>query len=290
MAQLNKFAESLKEASALESFWNGWVTARAEKGKSLPQNIDDLFFKEGAPLSNEYENLYSALFNKPDQYMKIVEALSTVNKGITRDEISEITGIASSGDLTRKLTELENCGFIRKYVPFGYKQKKSLYQLIDNYTLFYYKFLRDNVHNDDYWKELSNSSAVRAWSGIAFERVCLEHTAQIKAALGISGVYTEVNAWQCGKDEEKGITGSQIDLLIVRKDQVINICEMKYSETEYMVDAKFDRDQKRKISDFLKKTETKYAIHLTLITTYGVEDNSYSGDIQAIITSDDLFA
>lgn len=127
--------------------------------------------------------------------MKIVEALSTVNNGITRDEISEITGIASSGDLIRKLTELENCGFIRKYVPFGYKQKNSLYQLIDNYTLFYYNFLRNNVH---------------------------KHTAQIKAALGISGVYTEVNAWQCGKDEDKGITGSQIDLLIVRKDQVIN--------------------------------------------------------------------
>lgn len=416
MAQLNKFAESLKESgykgkdkldswndafnalkevikesnekkkvifidelswmdtkdsgliSALESFWNGWVTARAEKdvilivcasatywmiqnivnakgglhnrltgqihlkpftlheceeymesrkiifnrhqilqcymimggipyywsllkkGKSLPQNIDNLFFKEGAPLSNEYENLYSALFNKPGQYMKIVEVLSTVNKGITRDEISELTGIASSGDLTRKLTELENCGFIRKYVPFGYKQKKSLYQLIDNYTLFFYKFLRDNVHNDDYWKELSNTPVVRAWSGIAFERVCLEHIAQIKAALGISGVYTEVNAWKCGKDEDKGIMGSQIDLLIVRKDQVINICEMKYSETEYMVDAKFDRDQKRKISDFLKKTETKYAIHSTLITTYGVEDNAYSGDIQAIITADDLFA
>ena len=111
-----------------------------KKGKSLPQNIDDLFFKEGAPLANEYENLYSALFNKPGQYLKIVEALSTVNKGITRDEISHITGIASSGDLTRKLAELENCGFIRKYVPFGYKQKNCLYQLIDNYTLFYYKF------------------------------------------------------------------------------------------------------------------------------------------------------
>ncbi|MGN0247124.1 MAG: ATP-binding protein [Lachnospiraceae bacterium] len=261
-----------------------------KKGKSLPQNIDNIFFKEGAPLSNEYENLYSALFNKPDQYKKIVEALSTVNKGITRDEISEITGIASSGDLTRKLTELEYCGFIRKYIPFGYKQKNSLYQLIDNYTLFYYKFLRDKAHNNDYWKELSNTPAVRAWSGIAFERVCLEHITQIKAALGISGVYTEVNAWQCGKDEDKGIMGSQIDLLIVRKDQVINLCEMKYSETEYMVDAKFDRDQKRKISDFLKKTETKYAIHSTLITTYGIQNNSYSGDIQSIITSDDLFS
>ena len=109
-------------------------------------------------------------------------------------------------------------------------------------------------------------------------------------ALGIAGVYTEINSWQCSKDEEKGILGSQIDLLIVRKDQVINVCEMKYSETDYVVDAKFDKDQKRKISDFIKKTDTKYAIHPTLITTYGVEETAYSGEIQAIITSEALFA
>ena len=87
-----------------------------KKRKSLPQNIDDIFFKEGAFLSNEYENLYSALFSKPDQYMRIVEALSTVNKGITRDEICEIVQIKSSGDLSKKLTELENCGFIMRPV------------------------------------------------------------------------------------------------------------------------------------------------------------------------------
>lgn len=260
-----------------------------KKGKSLPQNIDEIFFKEGATLAYEYDNLYSALFNKPGKYIKIVEALSTVNRGITRDEISQITGIASSGDLTRKLSELENCGFIRKYVPYGYKQKKSMYQLIDNFTLFYYKFMRDNIHNENFWKEQSNSAQVRAWSGLAFERVCLEHVPQIKAALGIAGVYTEVNSWQCNKDEEKGVLGSQIDLLIVRRDQVINICEMKYSETDYVVDAKFDKAQKRKISDFIKKTGTKYAIHSTLITTYGIEDNAYSAELQSIITSDDLF-
>lgn len=261
-----------------------------KRGKSLAQNIDEIFFKEGAILSNEYENLYSALFNKPDQYIRIVEALSTVNKGITRDEICNMTGIASSGDLTKKLAELENCGFIRKYVPFGYKQKKSLYQLIDNYTLFYYKFLRDKVYNENYWKEKVNSPEVRAWGGVAFERVCLEHIPQIKKALGITGVYTEVNSWQCDKDDENGIQGSQIDLLIVRRDQIINVCEMKYSEGEYTVDAKFDRNQKRKISDFIKKTETKYAIHSTLITTYGVSDSAYTGEIQSIITAEELFA
>ena len=261
-----------------------------KKGKSLSQNIDDIFFKEGAFLSNEYENLYSALFSKPDQYIKIVEALSTVSRGITRDEICEITGIVSSGDLSKKLTELENCGFIRKYIPFGYKQKNYMFQLIDNFTLFYYKFMKNNVQNENYWKEKSNSPQVRAWSGVAFERVCLEHIPQIKKALGISGVYTEVNSWQCSKDDEKGIQGSQIDLLIVRKDQIINLCEMKYSETDYVVDAKFDKDQKRKISDLIKKTETRYAIHSTLITTYGVSENAYSGEIQSIITAEDLFA
>ncbi|MGN1406448.1 MAG: ATP-binding protein [Erysipelotrichaceae bacterium] len=261
-----------------------------KKGKSLPQNIDMLFFEEGAPLGHEYENLYSALFNKPEQYMKIVEALSDVNKGISRDEICTLTGIASSGDLTRKLMELENCGFIRKYVPFGYKAKNCLYQLVDNYTLFYYRFIKDSNQNSDYWQDISNTPKIYAWLGNAFERVCLEHIAQIKSALGISGVHTEVNSWHCHRDEDNGIFGSQIDLLIVRRDQIINICEMKYSESEYMADARFDRDMRRKISDFKKKTETKYAVHPILITTYGLEANSYSGSIQAVITADDLFS
>ena len=156
-----------------------------KKGQSLSQNVDHLFFGEGAVLSNEFENIYSALFNKPEQYLRIVEALSRVNRGITRDEISKITGISSSGDLTKKLTELEYCGFIRKYVHFGYKSNGMLYQLVDNYTLFYYQFMKNNVYNEDYWKELSNTPTVRSWSGVAFERVCLEHIPQIKTALGI---------------------------------------------------------------------------------------------------------
>lgn len=260
-----------------------------KKGKSLSQNIDDIFFKNGAILSNEYHNLYNSLFSKPEQYIQIVEALATTNKGITREKICEMIDKKSSGDLSKKLIELENCGFIRKYIPFGHKQRNSVYQLIDNFTLFYYKFMKDNIQNENFWKEKSNSPEIRTWSGLAFERVCLEHIPQIKKALGISGVFTEVNSWQCNKDEQNGIQGSQIDLLIVRKDQIINLCEMKYSETNYIVDAKFDNDQKRKISDFIKKTETKYAIHSTLITTYGVDENAYSGEIQSIITAEELF-
>ena len=353
--------------SALESFWNGWVTARAEKdivlivcasatywmmdhivnakgglhnrltaqihlkpftlreckeymqsrnivfsqhqllqcymilggvpfywsllkrGQSLPQNIDYLFFHENAPLRNEFSNLYRALFNKPDQYILIIETLSKVKKGITREDICAATKISSSGDLSKKLTELENCGFIRRYTPFENKKKDDLYLLMDHFTLFYYHFLQGKAHDENEWENLVNSPSVNSWSGLAFERICLEHIPQIKKALGISGVHTEVYSWRCSPDSERGIYGSQIDLLISRKDQIINLCEMKYSTAEYMINTEFMRSMNRKISDFQLCTGTRYAIHPTLITVYGLFNNAYAADIQAAITACDLF-
>ena len=260
-----------------------------KKGQSLPQNIDYLFFHEKAPLSNEFNNLYRALFNKPDQYLLIIEALSKVKKGITREDICAVTKIPSSGDLSKKLAELENCGFIRRYTPFGNKKKDDLYLLIDHFTLFYYQFLKGKAHDENEWENLVNTPSVNSWSGVAFERVCMEHIPQIKKALGISGVHTEVNAWRCSSDSERGIYGSQIDLLINRKDQVINLCEIKYSAAEYIVDAEFVRSMNRKISDFRLYTGTRYAIHPTLITVYGIFNNAYAAEIQAVITASDLF-
>ena len=260
-----------------------------KKGKSLPQNIDDLFFVDGAPLQNEYDNLYRALFNKPDQYIRIIEALCNVKKGITRDDICKNAKIGTSGALTKKLKELENCGFIRKYTPFGSESKNTLYQLVDNYSLFYNRFLKENRYDENYWKSVSNSGEVYAWAGVAFERVCLEHIVQIKKALGITGVQTDVNSWKCDADPDKGLQGSQIDLLIARKDQIINVCEMKYSESDYSPDLAFDKAMRRKISYLKNATKTKYAIHSTLITTYEVKENSYSVNIQSVITSEELF-
>ena len=260
-----------------------------KKGRSLPQNIDELFFSENAPLQKEYDNLYRALFRRPEQYIRIIEALASVNQGISREEICKKTGISSSGDLSRKLKELEDCGFIRKYVPFGYKEKKGIFQLIDNYTLFYLRFLKSNTYDEHFWQLQTGNPTINAWSGVAFERVCLEHIAQIKYALGISGVHTDVNAWQCKADPEKGLLGSQIDLLVVRKDQVINVCEMKYSESEYVVNAAFDKAMKRKISDFRLATGTKHAMYPTLITTYGIAETPYAEELQAVITGENLF-
>lgn len=209
---------------------------------------------------------------------------------MTREDLIKASGIPNSGDLKVKLEELESCGFIRRYYAVGMKKKNAVYQLIDCFTLFHFKFLENIPADTHFWSNQINTPAVNAWMGLAFERVCMEHIEQIKMKLGISGVFTEVNSWYCKEDPDKGIFGSQIDLLIIRKDQVINLCEMKYSGSEYTITEKVDRSIRNKISDLVLMTGTKYAVCPTLVTTYGLVGSSYAKNIQSVITLDDLFA
>ena len=264
-----------------------WTHLR--KGLSLPQNIDAMFFAHEAPLREEFDYLFSSLFRYPADYLAIVEALATRKAGMTREEIIATTGLADSGSLTKRLANLESCGFIRKYLPFGRSAKGALYQLTDHFTLFALRFLRGRVTDESYWSNTTNTPARNAWCGIAFERVCLAHVPQIKAALGVSGVASNVSSWTCRADPDKGIFGSQIDLLIDRRDQVINLCEMKYSIGEYAITKRVDEGIRHKVGDLQLVTKTKSSIHVTLVTPYGLKENSYSGSIQAVITGDDLF-
>jgi len=144
--------------------------------------------------------------------------------------------------------------------------------------------------DEHYWSNQINMPQVNAWCGLAFERVCLEHVAQMKQALGISGILSEAYSWACKENPANGIYGSQIDLLIVRKDQVINLCEMKYSGKKYTITAKGDEEIQKKISDFLTVTGVHHAVHATLVTPYGIAEGSYAGNIQNVITIDDLFS
>ena len=260
-----------------------------KKGFSITQNIDNILFARNAPLKKEFEYLYASIFKNPEVYLKIINALGTKKIGMTREEIIENTDIPNSGDLTVKLEELESCGFIRKYTAFGMKTKNAMFQLIDNFTLFYYKFLQNYPTDEHYWANQINKPIMNNWLGLAFERICLEHINQIKVKLGISGVHTEVNSWFCKADDKKGIFGSQIDLLIVRDDQVINLCEMKYSGTAYTIKQEDDESIRNRISDLINVTGTKYAIFPTLITTYSLAENCYSANIQSVVTLDDLF-
>jgi len=264
-----------------------WTFIR--KGLSIIQNIDGILFSKDAPLKEEFKYLYASIFKKPAVYLKIVETLGKKKVGMTRDELIHASGLPNSGDLTRKLEELESCGFIRRYKAFGHSRKDSVYQLIDFFTLFHYKFLADAPNDEKNWANQINTPLANTWTGLAFERVCMEHIPQIKRKLGISGILSDVSSLYCRSNPEKGIAGSQIDLLIARKDQVINLCEMKYSNVEYTLTETEDRKIKKRINDLILYSGTKSAVFPTLITTYGLVENSYSGNIQSIVTMDDLF-
>ena len=260
-----------------------------EKGLSLSQNIDKIIFAKNGKLSNEFNQLYASLFKSPEQYIDVVTALGKKKAGMTREEIIVATDNYSSGTLSKVLDELEYCGFIRKYNGFDKKSKQAIYQLIDNYTLFYFKFIQQNENNDEhFWSASIDSAMHRAWSGLAFERLCMAHTQQIKVALGIAGVLSNIYSWR--KEADETSDGAQIDLLIDRKDQVVNLCEMKYSLSEYVIDAEYEQKLRNKKSVFIGTTNTKKAVHLTMVTTFGIKANAYSGIVQNEVTLDDLFA
>ena len=260
-----------------------------KRERSLAQNIDELFFNPDGELAGEFDELYSSLFKNPEHYIAIVTTLGKKRIGMTRGELIEEGGIINNGNLTKALKDLEYCGFIRKYAPLGKKARGAVYQLIDFYTLFYFKFISSNANNDPHFWTLNQESPVYyAWSGLAFERVCFAHIAEIKAALGISGVLSNVYSWQSNKNAT-GQRGAQIDMLIDRNDQVIDICEMKFSKSQYAINADDHDTLQNKIARLRSETKTIKAIHVVIVTTLGLARNDYYDDAQNVITADDLF-
>jgi uncharacterized protein len=252
------------------------------KGMSATQAIDTLFFNENSVLIYEMTNLLPSLFRFPENYENVLKALSQKGIGLNRDEIIKGAKLPNGGGITKVLEELEQCGFIRKYIPFGKKLRDSLYQLTDFYTLFYFRFLSKKLSGK--FSTGVDNPARRAWSGYAFEMVCLQHTEPIKTSLGISGIDCSIAAW---RSRENGKI--QIDLLIDRRDGVINLCEMKFSISEFVIDKSYDKILRDKLSVFQSESQTNKAVHLTFITTYGIKLNAYSGMVQQSLSLSDIF-
>jgi len=253
---------------------------------SLYQNVDVMYFSENAVLRNELTNLYSSLFSNSDNYIKVIEALADKGIGMTRVEIIEATKLADGGSLTKILSDLVISGFIRKYVGYGKKERDSLYQLIDFFSLFDIRF-RDKREefNSNYWIGFSSTHAYSIWSGFSFEKLCLVHQNQIRKKLGVSGVLTSIFSWR-GNYEDKNV---QIDLVIDRNDNVINLCEMKFSSSEYSVSKDYSAELRRKRSAFSGNTKTRKALVTTMVTTYGLVRNAYGMEISSQVMLDDLF-
>ena len=255
---------------------------------SAAQNIQALFFDKAAFMKNEFFNLYRSLFKKHALYEKVAEVLSTRMYGLRRTEIVKLSGIASGGTLSRVLADLEESGFITSYIALDEKSKNTLYRLSDYYTAFYFRFIKDNPYRGEgAWTNRMDNPAYRAWEGFTFEQVCLDHIPQIKRALGIQGVLSKEAAWQGATAGQS----AQIDLLIDRRDQVINVCEAKFSMGKFAIDKRYAEILRNKIQVFKAASQTKKAVFLTMITTFGLEKTPYTAAlVQNEVLLDDLFA
>ena len=259
-----------------------------QRGYSLAQNVDELFFSGGAPLKSEFNRLFSSVFSNPGMMTAIVKSLSKRKMGCKMKEISSATGYSEGGTLTEALKALIASDFVIKYHPFGCGKKEAYYKLTDPFCIFYLHFIENSdVLPEGFWLQNVASQAISSWRGYAFENVCFNHISQIKHALGISGIYSEQSSWvNSGTDEDN----TQIDMIISRRDNVVNMCEIKFYGDEFTVDKEFDRllrNRQTTLAEFIPK---KSSIHNTLITTYGIKDNEYRWSFDNIITMDDLFS
>jgi AAA+ ATPase superfamily predicted ATPase len=263
---------------------------QVDKGQSADQVIDKLFFDKDGILKKEFTNLYRSLFANASHHEAIVRTMAKKGTGLSRTEIIEICGFTTGGGTTRLFEELEESGFITQYIPFGKNSRDSIFKLSDEYSLFYLKFIEHaRASGEGTWHKIVSGQSYNSWSGYAFEAICQKHVSQIKKALGIGAVYTETSGWRHTSNKRE--KGAQIDLLLDRRDHCINLCEIKFSPKEFVINKQYAGEIENKVKIFRSQTKTRKTIFPTMITPYGVlKNNYYTNPIQAEIKAMDLFS
>ena len=259
-----------------------------QPGLSLAENIDAIYFDGNGFMQTEYDRLFTSLFAHDDGYRKIVEVLSENRYGLTREVVAERAGISLGGTLSDMLKGLVKSDLVMTYWNFGESKRIQYYKLTDMFCLFYLGFVQKNpTNNRTYWRDNQNSPKLNSWRGRAFEDVCFVHQTELRGALGIGGVQAEVYPWHA--TAEGGAPGAQIDMLIERADRVVNLCEMKYSQDEFAISKDYDERLRRKVVRLQEELGGRRTVLVTLVTTYGLKKNMYSGRVQRVVTLDGLF-
>ena len=260
-----------------------------EDGKSATQNIDDICFSESGILRDEFTNLFTSIFDDSYNHIAIIRALAKTKQGLDRNTLIKTAKVPNGGTITNVLEELIQTGFITAYPPFGKKTKDKLYRLTDEYTLFYLQF----IENQDFgesgtWELLSQTQDYKTWSGYAFEGICIKHLPQMKKAMSIGGVYAIASSFlKKGTASDKG---TQIDLVLDRKDQTINLFEMKFYNKPFVLTKDYAQNLTNKRHIFEETTKTRKLLFITLVSTFGIIPNEHSvGVINQVLTTDDLF-
>ncbi|MEO6685594.1 MAG: ATP-binding protein [Dyadobacter sp.] len=260
------------------------------KGVSASQAIEKACFTKDGLLTGEFNNLYGSLFEIADNHIKTVTALASTAKGLTRQEIIDTCNLSSGGTTTLMLEELEESGFIKSSLPYDKTTKDAIYRLIDEFSIFYLKFMdKGKGGSTKSWAALSTGQTYVIWCGMAFEAVCLKHINKIKQGLKIK-VATEESAWRFIPAKGSKEKGAQIDLIIDRADRIINLCEMKFYTTEFVIDKSYAQKLLQKKEVFTNRVKPDKTLFLTMITSFGVKENDYFDEhIQQSLTMEVLF-
>jgi hypothetical protein len=249
------------------------------KGKSAAQLVDTLYFQKDGALRHEFDNLFKSLFDDYQIHEKIVKALGARRNGMSRNEILEAANLRTGGTANKHLQNLELSGFIESFTPFGRLKKETSYRLIDEFCLFHLFWESRRASIDSFWQNKQGSPTVNTWSGFAFENFCLQHRALIANRLGISNLVQGISSWQVRSEPKSSTTGSQIDLLIIRTDGPIHICEIKYSNEPYTLDKNAAKSLATNVESFKSHTKFKGQIFVNLITANGHRPGLWDEDV-----------
>ncbi len=260
-------------------------------GTTTQQNIQQLFFDFNAPLRDEFRKLFDSLFDGADAYKELIRLIAKNKEGLSRGElVSSAKHSETGGLLTKRLAELCEAGFLKKYLPWG-KTVGVYYQVIDEFCLFYLHWVEGHSGHSfdaDHWVIQSQRPGYYAWAGYAFEAVCAKHIHNIIRGLGIKTV-NAIAAWRY-VPKSRNERGAQIDLVIDRIDNAITLCEMKYTSQPFAIDKEYAAVLTNKIEIFRKRTKTTKQLFLTMVSANGLKETIYSEElVSGFVTLEVLF-
>jgi hypothetical protein len=263
-----------------------------QKNLSITQNIEAACFNKNGLLIDEFPRLFDSLFEASKINLEITRTIAEHHYGISRHNLIKRIGASSGGRINERLSELESTGFISSFLPYGQK-KETYYKVIDEYSLFYLNWIEPRLKKGfvkDYWSKQLKTPKYYAWAGYAFESVCLKHIDAIEHCLGIDKLVINRGSWR--SKSSKGLTdrAAQVDLLFERKDNAINICEIKFKEQVYDITKDDAINLRNKILRFSEEECKEKEIFLSIISCSGLKTNIWSEDLVAsVVNGEDLF-
>jgi len=240
---------------------------------SFVQNIQILFFEKNGLLRTEYHRLFRSLFKNHETHELVIDYLANSWSGERLSDLAKRKGLSKGVLLSTALKELEASNLITKRYKYKQIKRDVIYGVSDPFVYFFNRWVKESsqidfMGNSHYFQAIYKSQPYKSWCGFAFESICHQHILEIKRALGIEGVYTQNYYW---KNEN-----AQIDILLERADDVINIIECKYHIQPFTITKKYAKELENKEISFQESSKYVGSIQIVMLTSAGLREKSYS--------------